>query len=89
MITLQQDNAGFIRMNKHFPQSTVVAVAFADGTVEQFSGRQLNDLFDAAEASFRLGNRLDAKGFSRRAPKTVQSGNTIEFVPIQPTVATA
>ena len=88
MITLTQDADGYIRMNKHFPQNTTIAVTFNDGTVEQFSGRRLNEIYDAALASFRSENGLDAKGFSRRPAKTVQSKQSIEFVPITPGMAT-
>lgn len=84
MITLQQDADGFIRMNKHFPKSVTLAVAFTDGTVEQFSGRELNEIYDIALAAFRQGNSLDAKGFSRRPAATTSIRNAIEFVPIQP-----
>ena len=88
MMTLTQDADGYIRMNKHFPQNTTVAVTFTDGTVEQFSGRQLNELYDAALASFRAENGLDARGFSRRPAKTVQSKQSIDFVPIAPGMST-
>ena len=88
MITLTQDADGFIRMNKHFPEKATIAVTFNDGSVEQFSGRRLNEIYDAALASFRSENGLDAKGFSRRPAKTVQSKQSIEFVPIAPGMAT-
>ena len=88
MITLQQDADGFIRMNKHFPQKTTIAVAFSDGTVEQFSGLQLNEIYDEALATFRTENHLDAKGFSRRPAKTVRSKHSIEFVPVAPGMGT-
>ena len=84
MITLTQDADGFIRMNKHFPQTVQFAIAFTDGSVEQFSGRELNDIYDAAQAAFRAENHLDAKGFSRRPAKTVQSKSSIDYVPVQP-----
>ena len=84
MITLTQDADGFIRMNKHFPQGVQLAIAFTDGSVEQFSGRELNAIYDTAQAEFRAENHLDAKGFSRRPAKTVQSKSTIDYVPVQP-----
>lgn len=84
MITLSQDSAGFIRMNRHFPAGTSISVAFTDGSSEVFSGQQLNVIFDSAQAAFRAVNNLDAKGFSRRPAKTVQNKSTIELVPVQP-----
>lgn len=88
MITLKQDADGYIRMNKHFPQTVTIAIAFTDGAVEQFSGSQLNEFYDAAQAEFRAENHLDAKGFSRRPAKTVQSKSTIDYVPVQPGMGT-
>jgi hypothetical protein len=88
MITLKQDADGYIRMNKHFPQTVQLAIAFTDGSVEQFSGSQLNAIYDAAQAAFRAENHLDAKGFSRRPAKTVQPKSTIQFVAVQPGMST-
>lgn len=84
MITLQQDADGFIRMNRHFPNSSPVTILFADGAAEVFSGRQINAAYDEALASYRAGNNLDAKGFSRGPAKTVHPRNKIEFVPVHP-----
>jgi hypothetical protein len=85
MISLQQDPQGFIRMKRHFPATASVAVTFADGTQEVFTGRQLNHIYDEALATYRAGNNLDAKGFSRGPQKKVQQG--IEFVPVSPGMA--
>ena len=68
MISLQQDAEGFIRMKRHFPGSTVISVTFNDGSSEEFSGEQLNAIYDEALAVYRAENHLDAKGYSR-APK--------------------
>ena len=80
MINLQQDAERFIRMNRHFPASTPVTITFADGSTEEFTGRQLNAAYDAALAEYRERNNLDAKGFSRAPKKKTDSGNKIEFV---------
>ena len=87
MIKLQQDDEGFIRMNRHFPESVRVSVTFADGTVEEVSGRRLNQAYDEALAEYRAQNHLDAKGFSR-SPKKTGSGNKIDFVRVQPGMGT-
>ena len=84
MISLQQDDEGFIRMKRHFPGSAVVSVTFNDGSSEEFSGQQLNAIYDEALAVFRAENHLDAKGFSRAPKKTVQPANKIEFVAVHP-----
>lgn len=84
MISLQQDDEGFIRMKRHFPGSAVVSVTFNDGSSEEFSGQQLNAIYDEALAVYRAGNHLDAKGFSRAPKKTVQPTNKIEFVAVHP-----
>lgn len=84
MINLQQDSEGFIRMNRHFPESVRVSITFADGTVEEVSGRRLNKAYDDALAEYRAQNHLDAKGFSRSPKKKTGSGNTIDFVPVHP-----
>ncbi|XAS63468.1 hypothetical protein ACOM2C_08800 [Pseudarthrobacter sp. So.54] len=84
MINLQQDAEGFIRMNRHYPGSTVITVTFRDGSSEEFSGQQLNAVYDEALAAFRAGNHLDAKGFSRAPKKTVQPAHKIEFVAVRP-----
>ena len=83
MITLQQDADGFVRMNRHFPAKTPLAIRFADGTTGEYTGARLNELYDAALATFRAENRLDAKGFSRSPAKTVHPTNNVEFVPVQ------
>ncbi|WP_457962317.1 hypothetical protein M1E17_12130 [Arthrobacter sp. D1-29] len=85
MINLQQDSEGFIRMNRHFPGSAAITVAFTDGTQEVLTGRRLNQAYDDALAAYRAGNQLDAKGFSRGPTKKVNPG--IEFVPVQPGMA--
>ena len=84
LIKLQQDAEGFIRMKRHFPAGTPVTITFADGSSEEFTGRQLNAAYDAALAEYRALNHLDAKGFSRAPKKKTDSGNTIEFVPVHP-----
>lgn len=82
MINLQQDADGFIRMNRHFPDSTLVSVTFNDGSESVLSGRRLNKAYDEALAEFRAQNHLDAKGYSRGPRKTVHPANKIEFVPV-------
>jgi hypothetical protein len=84
MINLHQDSDGFIRMTRHFPPSVPIAISFTDGSTEEFSGHQLNELYDQAVASHRALNHLDAKGFSRRPAKTVQPSNAIEFLAVHP-----
>ncbi|MDQ0819865.1 hypothetical protein QFZ79_002156 [Arthrobacter sp. V4I6] len=87
MINLQQDADGFIRMNRHFPGSTLISITFSDGSTEQFSGRQLNKVYDEALAVYRAENHLDAKGYSRAPKKTVQPAHKIEFVAVHPGMA--
>lgn len=87
MINLQQDAEGFVRMNRHFPASSPVTITFADGSSEEFTGRQLNAAYDQALEEFRAQNHLDAKGFSRAPKKRVDSGNKIEFVRVRPGLA--
>jgi len=90
MITLHQDADGFIRMNRHFPTKTPVAIIFSDGSQESFVGEQLNAVYDQAQAEYRAENRLDAKGFSRRPTKTVQPmKDSITFVRVLPGLAQA
>jgi hypothetical protein len=84
LINLQQDAEGFIRMSRHFPGSTPVTVTFADGSTEEFTGRELNAAYDEALAEYRAQNHLDAKGFSRAPRKKVDAGNKIEFVRVRP-----
>lgn len=84
MIHLQQDADGFVRMPRHFPGSAPVTITFADGSTEEFTGRQLNAAYDEALAEFRAQNHLDAKGFSRAPKKKVNSGNMVEFVRVHP-----
>lgn len=84
MINLQQDSEGFIRMNRHFPESVRVSITFTDGTVEEVSGRRLNKAYDDALAEYRAQNHLDAKGFLRSPKKKTGSGNKIDFVPVHP-----
>ncbi|KUM33299.1 hypothetical protein [Arthrobacter sp. EPSL27] len=85
MISLQQDAEGFIRMKRHFPASTVISVTFNDGSSEEFTGAQLNAIYDDAVAVYRAENHLDAKGYSR-APK-MQPSHKIEFVAVRPGMA--
>ncbi|MDH6236974.1 hypothetical protein [Cryobacterium sp. CG_9.6] len=82
MITLNQDVDGFIRMNRHFPESASITINFTASAPELFTGTQLNAIFDAAVAEFRSQNRLDAKGFSRAPAATVQRQTNIQFVPV-------
>ncbi|MCQ1985751.1 hypothetical protein [Arthrobacter sp. zg-Y844] len=84
MITLQQDNDGFIRMDRHFPASASIAVRFSDGTSEVLTGARLNKAYDDAVAVFRAKNHLDAKGFSRVPKKVFPGANKINVVPVQP-----
>lgn len=87
VITLQQNADGFIRMNRHFPNSATVSITFADGSTEVFTGLQLNVAYDGALAVYRAENHLDAKGFSRAPAKTVHPRNKIEFVAVHPGMA--
>jgi len=82
LINLQQDADGFIRMNRHFPASSLISITFIDGQSEVFSGQRLNQVYDEALAVYRAQNHLDAKGFSRRPRKTVHPMNHIEFVQV-------
>jgi hypothetical protein len=80
LINLQQDAEGFIRMNRHFPDSSTISITFADGSTEEFFGRQLNEIYDKAQAVYRAQNHLDAKGYSRAPKKSVHPTNNIGFV---------
>lgn len=82
MITLHQDAQGFIRMNRHFPSKTAIAIVFTDGTTGEYTGARLNGLYDLALAEYRAENRLDAKGFSRAPAKTVHPTHNVDFVPV-------
>jgi hypothetical protein len=82
MINLKQDAEGFIRMNRHFPETALVNITFNDGTEQVYSGRRLNGIYDEALAVYRAQNHLDAKGYSRAPKKTVRPANKIEFVPV-------
>lgn len=84
MINLQQDAEGFIRMPKHFPDSIRVSITFADGSVEEVSGRRLNQAYDEALADYRAQNHLDAKGFPRHQKSRTNPGNKVDFVRVQP-----
>jgi len=84
VIKLQQDDEGFIRMNRHFPESVRVSVTFADGSVEEVSGRRLNQAYDDALAEYRAQNHLDAKGFSRHQKSRTDPGNKVDFVRVRP-----
>ncbi|MDJ0348023.1 hypothetical protein [Cryobacterium sp. PH29-G1] len=88
MITLQQDADGFIRMNRHFPDNTLISISFTAGAPEEFTGAQLNAVFDTALAEFRGRNHLEgAKGFSRAPAKTVHPTKNITFVKVYPGMA--
>ncbi|WP_427132021.1 hypothetical protein [Pseudarthrobacter sp. S9] len=87
MINLQQDADGFIRMNRHFPDSAHISITFSDGSQEVFSGHQLNETYDEALAVYRAQNHLDAKGYSRAPKKSVHPANKIEFVQVHPGMA--
>lgn len=84
MITLEQDADGFIRMNRHYPASVRIRIAFTDGSTGQFSGRTLNNAYDAALAEFRAKNGLDARGYSRTTAGRINSGNSVDYVPVHP-----
>ena len=88
MINLTQDADGFIRMNRHFPAGSLISITFTDGSVETFSGRRLNDIYDEAVLVYRATNHLDAKGFSRLPAKTVHPSKNIQFVPVRAGMAT-
>jgi|GEM_PF-788676 len=82
MINLKQDAEGFIRMNRHFPETAIISITFNDGSEQAYSGRRLNGIYDEALAVYRAQNHLDAKGYSRAPRKTVHPANKIEFVPV-------
>lgn len=84
MITLQQDADGFIRMSRHYPASVRIRIAFTDGSTGEFSGRTLNNAYDAALAEFRARNGLDARGYNRTPAARTNSGNRIDYVPVHP-----
>jgi hypothetical protein len=84
LITLQQDADGFIRMNRHYPNTVRIRIAFTDGSTGEFSGQTLNNAYDAALAEFRAKNDLDARGYSRTSAGRMNSGNKIDFVPVHP-----
>src|SRR5688500_10060255 len=84
LINLLQDADGFVRMNRHFPDSVLISITFTDGTAEQVSGRRLNQAYDDALAENKAQNHLDAKGFSRSPKKKDGSGSKIDFVPVRP-----
>lgn len=84
MITLKQDADGFIRMSRHYPASVRIRIEFTDGSTGEFSGRTLNEAYDAALAEFRAGNNHDAKGYDRTPAARKASGNRIDFVPVHP-----
>ncbi|AXJ10981.1 hypothetical protein [Arthrobacter sp. PM3] len=82
MINLKQDAEGFIRMNRHFPDTALISIVFTDGSEQVYTGRRLNGIYDEALADYRLQNHLDAKGYSRAPKKTVHPANKIDFVPV-------
>ncbi|XAS67696.1 hypothetical protein V3C33_20165 [Micrococcaceae bacterium Sec5.7] len=82
MINLQQDTDGFIRMNRHFPDNSLISITFIGGSQEVFFGHQINAIYDEALAVYRAQNQLDAKGYSRGPTKSVHPKNNIEFVPV-------
>lgn len=81
MIQLQQDSEGFVRMSRKFPAKTVIAITFADGTIGEYTGKRMNEIYDQALAAYRLGNNLDAKGFDRNHQK-IHRRNAVEVVPV-------
>ncbi len=83
MIQLKQDTAGFVHMSRRFPAKTPITITFTDGTTGEYTGTKLNELYDAALASFRLGNNMDAKGFDRHA-KNIHRRNAVDHVPVFP-----
>jgi hypothetical protein len=84
LITLHQDADGFIRMNRHYPASVRIRIAFTDGSTGEFSGRTLNNAYDAALAEFRATNGLDARGYNRTPAGRTNPGNKVDFVPVHP-----
>lgn len=82
MIQLKQDSDGYVRMSRHFPAKTLISIAFSDGTVAEYTGRRMNEIYDEALASYRLGNNLDAKGFDRNTKK-IHRRNAVDHVPVQ------
>ena len=82
MITLQQDNDGFIRMERHFPRSAAIRIVFSDGSAEVCTGARVNEAYDDAVAVFRAKNHLDAKGFSR--VRKLPANSRINAVPVSP-----
>ena len=82
MITLTQDTEGFIRMDRHFPASVSLTIAFNDGTSRVYTGAQVNQAYDAAVAVFRAKNHMDAKGFSRTPKKAYAGSAKISYVPV-------
>ena len=87
MINIQQDDQGFIRMSRRFPEKLLISITFSDGSQETYSGRRLNELYDNALAEFRAGNNMDAKGSSRLPAKTIHRRNAVDFVPVHPGMA--
>nr|WP_217509537.1 hypothetical protein [Pseudarthrobacter sp. C4D7] len=71
-------------MNRHYPASVRIRIAFNDGSTGEFSGKTLNDAYDTALAEFRASNGLDAKGFSRAPAGRTNAGNKLDFVPVHP-----
>ncbi len=71
-------------MNRHYPASVRIRIAFTDGSTGEFSGLTLNNAYDAAVAEFRAKNGLDARGFSRTTAGRTNSGNTVDFVRVHP-----
>jgi hypothetical protein len=56
--------------------------------VGEFTGAQLNAIFDDALAEFRGQNRLEgAKGFSRAPAKTVHPTKNITVIKVHPEMA--
>ncbi|RAN69495.1 hypothetical protein B5P43_35885 [Bacillus sp. SRB_336] len=83
MLNLRQDSDGFIHMSRHFPAKMSISITFTDGSRGEFSGSRLNELYDQALAAYRLGNKLDAKGFDR-SPVNVHRRNAVSLVPVSP-----
>lgn len=82
MIQLKQDAGGYVRMSRRFPLKVSVTILFNDGTSGTYSGKRMNELYDAALAAYRLGNNLDAKGYDRNA-KNIHRRNAVDHVPVE------
>ncbi|AIY00414.1 hypothetical protein ART_0815 [Arthrobacter sp. PAMC 25486] len=82
MIHLTQNSDGFVHMSRKFPATTPITITFNDGTTGEYTGRRMNEIYDAALAAYRLGNNMDAKGFNRNETK-IHRRNAVDHVPVQ------